>query len=174
MLVKLGQRAKSEDIVDLLVECHGRIRKFLGFARDLALAHDAPREEIRQLAAQVRRYFAVSLPLHVADEEELIEPALAGTSAEIDDALAAMHAEHATHEPALARLVGTCAWLERDPSVLASVGETLAATAAELAAEFEPHLAREERVIFPALAALAADRRDAIRAAMRARREQIA
>src|SRR6478752_10243593 len=109
MLVTLGQRAKSEDVVELLLECHGRIRKFLGFARDLAVAHAAPRDEVRQLAAQIRRYFAVSLPLHVADEEELIEPALAGASSEVDAALAAMHAEHEAHAPALARLVGACA-----------------------------------------------------------------
>ena len=174
MLVTLGQRAKSEEVVDLLVECHGRIRKFLGFARDLATAREAPHDEIRALATQVRRYFAVSLPLHVADEEELIEPALAGTSVEVDAALAAMHAEHATHGPALARLVGACAELERDPSALPRIAEVLAATTATLAAEFEPHLAREERVIFPALAALDAAKRDAIRAGMRARREQIA
>ncbi len=174
MLVRLGQRTGSGDVTELLLECHGRIRKFLGFARDLAEVRDASPDDVRQVAAQVRRYFAVALPLHIADEEELIEPALVGLRPELDDALAAMRSEHAGHVPAVTRLVTTCDVLERDPRELAGVASVLAATTAGLAAEFEPHLEREERVIFPALAQLSAERRAAIQAGMRARREVIA
>ncbi|MGE5185042.1 MAG: hemerythrin domain-containing protein, partial [Acidobacteriota bacterium] len=103
MLHTLGKRAASEDVVDLLVECHGRIRKFLGFARALADKPEAPAGEVRAVAGQIRRYFAVALPLHIADEEEAIMPRLAAASDDVTRALAAMHREHAAHAGEIAR-----------------------------------------------------------------------
>jgi hemerythrin-like domain-containing protein len=165
MLVQIGQRKAEPDVVALLVECHGRIRKFLGFAQRIAREPEVEAEEVRAVAGQVRRYFAEALPLHIADEEELIVPALAGAG--LDAALAAMRAEHADHAAAVARLVEACDLLARDRAARGELG----AAADALVELFEPHLAAEETVIFPAVAALLRERRDAIRQGMRARRE---
>jgi iron-sulfur cluster repair protein YtfE (RIC family) len=170
MLVQVGKRSTSSDVVDLLLECHDRIRKFLTMARSLAAATGAEPEEIRSVAAQVRRYFGESLPLHVADEHEQILPRLAGTDAEVDRALAAMEAEHAEHEPLVARLIASCSDLMQDPGRLDSRAAELADVVERLSAELVRHLELEERVVLPAVRRLPASDRDAILAAMRQRR----
>src|SRR6185437_5656461 len=134
MLVQLGQRAAREDAVDLLVECHGRIRRFLGFARQLAVAQ-APDDEVKAVAGQIRRYFAVAFPLHLADEEELVVPALATAGEPAAAALAEMRADHAAHDPAVVRLVEICGELERAPGALARLAPQLGAVADELSRE---------------------------------------
>lgn len=171
MFVQLGARRASSELVDLLLACHERIRKFTQAAARLAAGQGAPGAEIAELAAQIRRYFAVSFPLHVADEDDHVAPRLAGTSAEIDDALARMHADHADHAAPVARLVAICAALEADPAQLPAHAAELATVAGTLDAAFAPHLALEERVVFPALARLPDAERATMRDALRARRE---
>ena len=173
MMIQLGKRRAAPELVEALTECHERIRRFTGFAARLAAAHAPDPAEVRDVAAQIRRYFEESLPLHIADEDEQLAPRLAGTSAEIDRALGEMTAEHAAHEPEVARVIELCGALERDPAQLARLAGELAACAARLDALFAPHLAREERVIFPALAQLAPEARQAILAALRERRERV-
>jgi iron-sulfur cluster repair protein YtfE (RIC family) len=173
MLVQVGKRDQSEDVVDLLLACHERIRRFLTMARTLATAHASEPCEVQLAAAQIRRYFAEALPLHVADEQEEILPRLASAAPAIDQALTAMLDEHCVHEPMVARLVALCGEVEREPSQLAVVGADLAALIAELTTELERHLAQEEQVIFPAIRRLAAAERDAILVAMRRRRERV-
>ena len=171
MLVKLGARRAEPGLVEALLECHERIRRFTGHAARLAAA--APDDaEIRDVAAQVGRYFRESLPLHVADEEEQVARRLAGTSPEVDRALAQMEAEHAEHAPDVARIVAICAQLEREPGRMPALAAELAACAARLDAAFAAHLALEERVVFPALARLPAADRDAMLAALRERRDR--
>lgn len=163
MLVSLGRREHADDVVDLLRECHGRIRRFLVIARELATAR-APAAEIAGVAAQVRRYFEESFPLHIEDEEQDIAPRLASA------ATAKMCAEHALHARAVAELVTACRDVERDPAQLASV--PLVAIVDRVARELEAHLEQEERDIFPALRRLPVREREAMREAMRARRER--
>jgi len=172
MLVPLRSNAHGagRDVVDMLLACHERIRSFTGLAQRLAGATAASDDEVRELAARIRRYFAEALPLHVQDEEELIVPKLAGTSAALDAALVAMASEHTAHRAACDRMIALCGALELRPEQLAEVAPKLAAVAGELATAFARHLAAEERVIFPALARLPADEREAIAAAIRARR----
>jgi len=136
MVFTIGRRDEEGDVVDLLLACHARIRRFIDLAQ--RAGDDA---EVR---ATVIRYFTEALPLHVADEEELIAPRVATGE---------MHAEHVSHEPLLARL---CA------------GDFTVAP--ELAVLFDQHLAAEERDVFPAVRGLPQPEQDAIRAAMRARR----
>ncbi len=167
MLVRLGQRAEGEDVVDLLVACHGRIRWFSRLARELAQA-DAAGDDVRETARQIHRYFAIAFPLHVADEEELVAPRLRANERE---AIATMCSEHAAHERHVARLVELCAEIEREPGVLAGRRTELAGLADRLIGELEAHLVLEEQKIFPALRRLPIDERNAIRDAMRLRRE---
>jgi iron-sulfur cluster repair protein YtfE (RIC family) len=172
VLVPLRSNAQGvrRDVVDMLLACHERIRSFTGLAQRLAGAVEPSDDEVRELAARIRRYFVEALPLHVRDEEELIVPRLAGTSAELDAALAVMASEHATHNAACDRLIAICGLLQRWPEQLPEVAPGLAAVAGELATAFAQHLAAEESVIFPAVARLPAGERAAIAAAIQARR----
>jgi iron-sulfur cluster repair protein YtfE (RIC family) len=169
MLVQIGKRPDTRDVVELLLECHERIRKFLAMARALTGAAAVPHDEIRGVASQVRRYFAESLPMHIADEDEEIAPRLIKDAA-VAAALALMSNEHATHEPLVAELIAVCDVLIADPRQVAAVSIRLTAIVDQLDRDFAPHLAREEQVIFPALARLPERARDEILAAMRRRR----
>lgn len=173
MLVSLGKRPDEQDVVDLLIECHGRIRKFLTMARALTGARGAMPEEITHVAQQVRRYFAESLPLHIADEHDDIMPRLADAGAEVATALAEMDTEHTAHEPLVGRLVELCEAIAADPARLDGLRGELGDLVHRLGNEFLVHLEREESVIFPALRQLPAEQREAIHAAMRERRARV-
>jgi hemerythrin-like domain-containing protein len=171
MLVQLGKRNETLHVVDLLVECHGRIRRFLGIATQLAQVREPAAEVVRDTAGQVRRYFAEALPLHIADEDDQISESLRGRSDIVDAALDKMSQEHVHHEVLVNRLIDVCTLLQREPARLAELAMELRDAAVLLQAAFEPHLAREEAVIFPALRSLPAGDLEAIRVAMRERRE---
>ncbi len=157
MLTRLGGRAAvAVDPVDLLQDCHGRIREFVAMARRIGEARDADPEAVREAARRVRRYFTEALPLHARDEEESVLPRLRGIDAALDRELAAMAREHREHEEPLGRLVAACRSLEDEPSRLEALRQAVTAPAAELEAHFAVHLAREETVIFPALRRLLA------------------
>jgi hemerythrin-like domain-containing protein len=170
MLVTFGARRGKPDGVDLLVECHGRIRRHLGFARRLAAGVGHPLADICDTARQVRRYFAEALPLHILDEEESVMELLAGRDADLDAALARMATEHMDHEPALERLLELCAELEDAPEHLEKLSAELAPLAAAIETGFLAHLDLEERVIFSALRSLAQVDRDELGAAIQRRR----
>jgi iron-sulfur cluster repair protein YtfE (RIC family) len=93
-----------------------------------------------------------------------------GRNVELDRALADMQREHAEHEPLLAQLLLTNAALLAAPDDL-HARVALAEAAEALARAFEPHLAREEAMIFPALNELLAEsERATILTELRARR----
>jgi hemerythrin-like domain-containing protein len=144
-----GQAAK--DVVDLLLECHDRIRSMTALALRLAAAEDLPDAEISEAADRVRRYFGVALPLHARDEDESVVPRLRGKDPDVDSELDAMSREHGEHGDPLARVVAAADELAREPSRLASVRGELRDAARELERHFDAHLAREERVVFPAI-----------------------
>src|SRR5688572_12280939 len=108
MLTKIGPLKEPEDIVDMMLECHDRIRSFAALACRLANASEPSQDEIRDAAARVSRYFTEALPLHVADEEQSIVPRLTGKNPEVDSVLQKMHGEHLDHEAKLTTLVETC------------------------------------------------------------------
>lgn len=174
MLVKLGRKQPPapDDLVGLLLECHERIRTFVGLARSLASSPTSPAEPARDTAARVRRYFVEALPLHVADEEASLAPRLRGRDPELDLALDQMAAEHAEHDASVARLVAACGAIAADPDRLGELAGELGAAADRLADLFAAHLNAEERVIFAALGALLTEaERAAIVGELRARRQ---
>jgi iron-sulfur cluster repair protein YtfE (RIC family) len=173
VLVSLGHGPHREqrDVVDMLLACHERIRAFTGLARRLGSATDASEAEVRDAAATIGRYFREGLPLHVLDEEELVVPRLVGRDAALDAALATMASEHTSHAPVCERLIAVCDALAQRPGQLHELATELAEVGAILDTDFTTHLAAEERLVFPALAALPDADRMAIAAAMQARRQ---
>jgi iron-sulfur cluster repair protein YtfE (RIC family) len=170
MLVQLGRRTRSTDVVDALYECHGRIRQFLQLAQCLAVSRDLDDVDVRSLTAPIIRYFTVGFPMHVADENDSIFPRLAGRSEQLDAALAQVRADHDQHEH-LDRLVAICREMARDPRQHAARSNELAATTERLTLDLEAHLALEELTIFPALRDLRVTDRATIQAEMRRRRD---
>ncbi|BDG09965.1 hemerythrin domain-containing protein [Anaeromyxobacter paludicola] len=171
MLTRLGARPAEGDLVDLLLDCHQRIRTFTELAARLAAAERPAPDEVRDAAARVHRYFSEALPLHARDEEESILPRLEGRDAAVDRALSEMRAEHAAHEEPVGAVLALCAALRDDPSRHAELAPALARAAAGLRGHFERHLEAEERVIFPAIRRLFDAQADArARDELRARR----
>lgn len=154
MLIQLSTRprARPDDLVDLLGECHERIRRFVTLARRAAELRHEPADQIARACADVERYFIEALPLHVADEEQSIAPRLRGRSTDVDEALAVMARQHRTHDSNLGILLCAAAEVRADPCN-ATAREKLADAARDLDVEFEEHLALEESVIFPAIRA---------------------
>jgi len=164
----------TEDALDLLVGCHQRIRHFTETATKLAHAQSSAPEEIRMAAAGVHRYYSVSLPLHEADEEDLLRPRLDALGDEqVRHALMAMHDQHMAIDELIERLSPLLILLESNPSALHDVGAEMCAITKALAEIFDAHLKLEEEVIFPAIRErLPAADQQAILAEMRFRRQQ--
>lgn len=171
MLVKIGPRNPSEDLVDLMLECHQRIRSFIQLAERAGRERGLPAGEVIDACQRVERYFAEALPLHVADEDHSLIPRLRGKSEAVDRALDTMHGEHLDHRPHLDELVAASRALAQAPADEARQ-DRLGAIAARLARDFEAHLELEEAIILPAIrATLSAEEQAAVREEMRARRQ---
>jgi len=148
VLTVLGRPRAGGDAVDLLLECHDRIRSFLSLARRIAEARQA--DDVAEAAARVVRYFTEALPLHAQDEEQSVLPRLQGLDPVVDEALAIMAREHAEHEVPLAALIEACAAIAEDPGRHREVVPGLTWAVGALDVHFQAHLRREEEVIFPA------------------------
>ncbi|NVB82575.1 MAG: hemerythrin domain-containing protein [Kofleriaceae bacterium] len=171
MLLTLGARNQVDELVDLLAVCHRKIRQHLVLARRLVLqGPTTPAPEVAETAAQIRRYFTVALPLHVADEDLSIAPRLPHAGGELGAAVAQVASDHAKHQAMIDMLVALCSEVERDPTRVTTLAERLAAVLDALAPELAGHLDLEERVVFPAVRALPTAVRAAILDEMRARR----
>ena len=151
MLLTIGSKPAGGDVVDLLLECHGRIRSFAALAVRLASAGPAPAAQVAESAQAIHRYFREALPLHVEDEEQSLAPRLRGLATDVDRALAGMTAQHREHTAYLEELLHLCSELGAQPGRHPVLARPLTTVAARLTADFERHLAQEEAVIFPAL-----------------------
>jgi iron-sulfur cluster repair protein YtfE (RIC family) len=164
-------RLHEGDLVDLLLDCHRRIRRFVAIARHLADADAVTDDEAREAAESIRRYFTVALPLHVADEEQSIVPRLRGRNLTLDGALREMEKEHVEHLAALAQLAALCSRVAAAPAARPTLRAELGQVVGGLDQAFAGHLAREEAVIFPAIRQLLdGEKQAAILGELRARR----
>lgn len=163
------------DALDLMLECHERIRRFADMAVAVAEAPSSPSAaavDRAQAAERVARYFGEALPLHVADEDDGLWPRLRGRDPAVDQALVRMHREHGEHRAPLARLVADCRSLATGEGLSAERSQAFSTLAQRLRADFHAHLALEESVIFPAARReLSRDELLALRAEIRARRQ---
>jgi hemerythrin-like domain-containing protein len=152
LLTRIGTATSTpSDAVDLLVDCHARIRHFLALARGIAERGPSDPAAVPEAAAAVVRYFTKALPLHARDEEDSIVPRLRGLDPAVDRALEQMLREHGEHGAPLDALVEACAALSSGEGALTELAPVVAREAAALERHFEVHLANEEAVIFPAM-----------------------
>src|SRR5512144_1450188 len=126
MLNRIGTPRPAEGIVDLLLDCHARIRSFSELAVRLGEAAAPSRAEVVDAAARVRKYFVEALPLHARDEEDSVLPRLAGRDPAVDAALVAMHRDHEGHGELLDPVLALCADLEAAPERHAELAPALA------------------------------------------------
>jgi len=125
----------------------------------------APGAATADAAHRVHRHFADALPLHLADEDESLEPRRRGCAHELDAALDRVSREQRAHAPLVARLCELTRALADDPARLAGLGAELSSLAQELERQLLDHLEQEEHAVIPAIAAhLAPDTRARIAA----------
>lgn len=139
---------KDGALVDVLTECHDRIRAFVDLAVDIGERPDANGSEVAETAARIERYFSKALPLHVEDEEASILPRLRGRTSRIDAALARMHEQHEVYDAMIRRVCTHASALARTPDDR-SAREGLAAVARPLRLFLLEHLEAEEKIVFP-------------------------
>lgn len=151
MAIQIGAPAPPETLIELLTDCHGKIRRHLALADEAASRADLPADRIVEACRRVEGYFREALPRHVADEEESLLPRLRGAAGpELDAALASMHRQHGTHEAQVEALLQALPAVCADPAE-PTARRRLAAAVGELREAFDPHLVLEEAVIFPAI-----------------------
>lgn len=151
--ISKGGTTPPSDLVDLLVECHERIRRFIAMAHAAATYEQASATDVADACSRVQRYFTEALPLHVADEELSILPRLRGKSPEVDAALDVMKEQHGQHEELLSTFLRLVNAVGQKPSD-ALQKERLARATRELEQVFGEHLLLEESVILPAIGSL--------------------
>ena len=159
--------------VEMLQECHHRIRHFVQLGLTLAHAKEAPPAQVAEAADQIFRYFSQSLPLHEADENETLFPrirALAPLGSALRDAAKVMVEQHHIIEELVFELAAVCSALRRQPERLPSLASQLQHTSEALDHIFGAHLHLEETVIFPAVAQLPAEEIQAMTREMQRRR----
>lgn len=161
--------AEPPSLLDLLGECHQRIRHFIGLSCEVARRRDTPAAEVSRACADAARYFSEALPLHVADEEESITPHLRDRSPAVNEALDTSSAQHVWHAAQIELLLRALGEVGRAP-LDESARERLASIAAPLRTELEEHLALEERGIFPVIRDMPAETQALIIDELRARR----
>jgi hemerythrin-like domain-containing protein len=136
--------------VDLLRDCHSRIRAFGALAVELSARRDLSSDEVTDACARVERYFVHALPLHVRDEEDSIRPRLCGRSTKIDSAFARLGEQHDLHGVLIERLCRAIAALRVAPGD-EEARQALGSIAEPLQTLLEAHLRAEEDIIFPSI-----------------------
>lgn len=157
------------DALGLLLACHERIERVLHGLEQLAKLEDLADHRVPATAEAIATYLREGLPLHGQDEDRSLAPRLRalGPDPELERALARMAEEHARLDelvPDLLALLGAMALGEPDWQ------ERLQAHHAWLALLLRDHMALEEAVVFPRVAALDEQARREIVLEIRARR----
>jgi iron-sulfur cluster repair protein YtfE (RIC family) len=149
-----GKDAALPSPVEMLRDCHARIRHFTQLGCTLAGAQGAPESEIAEASTAVFRYFKRALPLHEADENQSVFPRLRKAlppGALVREAAETMVSQHKAIDVLVAELLIPCDILRHQPERLPALAQGLQHVTGALAKIFEAHLLLEETVVFPAL-----------------------
>lgn len=171
MLATLGARSQVDEVVEVLTACHRNIRHHFVIARRLVVrGPQCELQEVRDIAAQIRHYFGVALPLHVADEEQTIAPRLC-----LDPSVATLvkrlTRDHAHHQSLVDTLVALCGEVEQAPERLSAINGRLSKPVELLATDLAMHLELEERLMFPLVRSLPLSVRSEMHTEIRRRRD---
>ncbi len=160
--------APSHEPIDLLLSCHAKLRHFSELSLALATRADLGREEAADASVRLLRYFRIALPLHEADEEQSIGPALLATPARslVEDALGTMAAQHQQLHEILEALMPAWEQVEAEPGA----ERPALADARALATLLDLHLGLEEQTIFPSILGIDPAKRKLLYVEMRGRR----
>ncbi|MBK8255904.1 MAG: hemerythrin domain-containing protein [Polyangiaceae bacterium] len=149
---KPTQPVKEPDCLDLMLECHDRIRRFMRMAIWLAHAEDTPANAISETAASVHRYFAEALPRHSQDEDLSLAPRL--LTKEIPDSVRTsvgmMTRQHPGLEEVLSTLIPAWASVAQNHETLSDHASVLRKLTEQLQGMWLIHLGLEEDTVFPA------------------------
>jgi hemerythrin-like domain-containing protein len=164
-------RARSEDVVEALIDCHTRLRKITTLAGELATRFNTSTEEVADVVAKVHCYFTVALPLHEEDEERSLFPRLVAHAPELAAVIAGLRTDHDAHARHVGALLELCLVLKTAPERWLELRDALGTEARAVAEAFGVHLDAEECHLFPRVKpALQAEELSCIREEMRARR----
>ena len=159
----------SDEPSELLLSCHGRLRHFSELSLALAERRDLEEALVADAGHRLLRYFRVALPLHEADEEQSIGPALAGLAAPAElDALEQMRDQHHLLHDVLAELFPLWETAESEPGAVRR--QLMMPHALRLATVLDVHLHLEETILFPRIAEIDAAERKRLMGEMRGRR----
>ncbi|MDB5815973.1 MAG: hypothetical protein JWN23_3090 [Rhodocyclales bacterium] len=156
-----------EDPVSMLLACHDKVRHFARLSTRLGahVGHRGADAEAAQAAASILRYFDMAAPLHHADEETDLFPALRALNKRtLSVALDELEAEHDVLENL---------WRSVKPWLEATAQKnyiTPPSTLPAFAKRYLQHAEREENEAYGAVRGLTADVLAAIGCNMRARR----
>lgn len=160
-----------ESPLDLLLECHGRMRRVVGAVRALAELDDPLDPRAVPTAEQARDYLRVAVRLHAEDEDLSVAPRLLRLALDqaTRDAIATMDDEHEQIVVGVPRVV-----LALEAFLVDPVGEQpgLVPAAEWLEQVLLPHLDAEEAGVFPACSRLSQDDQATIVREMRLRRQR--
>ena len=155
-------------LTTMLLVCHDQLRHFAELALAVSTRRDLDAPQIRDATRRLVRYFRVTLPVHEADEEQTLSPALTAiATSEQRAAIDRMHDQHALLHDVLGDLFPHWVELARDVKGDASV---TAPFARRLVAVLDVHLGLEESTIFPMITSLSDAERRRLFGDMRRRR----
>ncbi len=169
------ESSSRKNALEMLLDCHERIRHFMQLSRTLAHAEFAPSSEIAETAEAIARYFSIALPLHEADENETLFPRLKVALIEgnlVRVAAETMVEQHKAIDELAADLLSICYSLNRHPEALPTLARRIEDVTRALDKIFDAHLKLEETVIFPAaLELLTAEQLEEMAHEMQGRRQ---
>jgi iron-sulfur cluster repair protein YtfE (RIC family) len=139
----------SFDVVEALLDAHRRAHSALQLAASLSAAPAT--EATAETARHIAWTLGEDLPRHMAHEQEVLAPRLAGRHAVVDVALRRMELEHFQLSAGLSQVATLCDAIARDVTRLHALRFSLESAVRTLATRLEAHHAMEESIVLPAI-----------------------
>lgn len=149
-MITIGRRPPPpNDVVDALLECHLRIRRFLEMAKVLWSSHELPVEQVRDAARDLDRYFSAAFLRHAEDEDLRLFPLLRAKGIEPQPLLSILGQQHQDLERQVGPLLELWRRLIAAPEAYRDLQPSLAERGAPFAQLLLAHLALEEAELMP-------------------------